>query len=72
MSIQEISLSHNQKKKLLKAINDDNVAFKDDNGDVVVNVEAYVNLKKNTDKAPIEVIVGDEILDFESQYFLFS
>jgi hypothetical protein len=72
MSIQEIPLSHNQKKKLLKAINDDNVAFKDDNGDVVVNVDAYVNFKKNTDKAPIEVIVGDEILDFESQYFLFS
>lgn len=39
MSIQEIPLSHNQKKKLLKAINNDNVIFRDENGDVVVNID---------------------------------
>lgn len=72
MSIQEITLSHNQKKKLLRSINDDNVIFKDDNGDVVVNVEAYSALKQGSDSAPIEVIVGDEILNFDSQYFIFS
>ena len=71
MSIQEIALSHNQKKKLLKAIDDENVIFKDDNGDIVVSVEAYLNLKQDTDSAPIEAILGDEILDFDSQYFLF-
>jgi hypothetical protein len=71
MSIQEIALSHNQKKKLLKSINDESVAFKDDNGDVVVSVEAYVNLKQGSDLAPIEVILGDEVLDFDSEYFLF-
>jgi hypothetical protein len=38
MSIQEIALSHNRKKKLLKSIDNVNVMFKDDNGDVVVSV----------------------------------
>lgn len=72
MSIQEIALSHNRKKKLLKSIDNVNVMFKDDNGDVVVSVEAYISLKKDTDAAPIEVIVGDVILNFDNQYFLFS
>ncbi len=72
MSIQEISLSQNQKKKLLKSINDEGIAFKDDNGDIVVNVEAYINLKQDSDSAPVEDIIGDVILDFDSQYFLFS
>lgn len=72
MSIQEIALSHNQKKKLLKAIDDENIIFKDDNGDVVVNVEAYANLKQLTGSELIEAIIGDETLDFDSQYFIFS
>jgi hypothetical protein len=72
MSIQEISLSQNQKKKLLKSINDEGIAFKDDNGDIVVKVEAYINLKQGSDSAPVEDIIGDVILDFDSQYFLFS
>jgi hypothetical protein len=72
MSIQEILLSKNQKKKLLKSINDEGIAFKDDNGDIVVNVEAYINLKQDSDSAPVEDIIGDVILDFDSQYFLFS
>ncbi len=72
MSIQEIALSHNQKKKLLKSIKDDSVIFKDDNGDVVISVEAYIALKENTDSAPIEIILGADVLDFDSQYFLFS
>lgn len=72
MIIQDIALSHNQKKKLLKSIDDENIVFKDDNGDIVVNVAAYRNLKQGTDTAPIEAILGEEILDFDSQYFVFS
>jgi len=71
-TIQEIALSHNQKKKLLKSISDESVAFKDDNGDIVVSVEAYLSLKKHTATAPIEAILGDDILDFTNQYFIFS
>ena len=72
MSIQEIALSQNQKKKLLKSIGDESIAFKDDNGDIVVNVKAYSDLKQDSDSAPIEEIIGDVSLDFDSQYFLFS
>ncbi len=72
MSIQEIALSQNQKKKLLKSIGDESIAFKDDNGDIVVNVKAYSDLKQDSDSAPIEEIIDDVSLDFDSQYFLFS
>jgi hypothetical protein len=72
MSIQEIALSHNQKKKLLKSIDDENIIFRDDNGDVVVSVENYLLFKQGSDSAPLEDVLGDDILDFESQYFLFS
>lgn len=72
MSIQEIAVSHNQKKKLLKSINDDNVIFKDDNGDLVINVAAYLHLKQDTDSTPIETIIGEDMLNFDSEYFLFS
>ena len=72
MIIQDIALSHNQKKKLLKSIDDERVVFKDENGDIVVNVAAYRQFKQDTDSAPIEAILGEEILDFDSQYFVFS
>ena len=72
MSIQEIALSHNVKKKLLKSIDDENVIFKDDNGDIVVSVENYLQFKQDSTSSPIEEILGDEILDFDSHYFLFS
>lgn len=72
MSIQEIPLSHNQKKKLLKAINNDNVIFRDDNGDVVVSVEAYRALWESNDSAPIETIIGADLLDYNSLYFVFT
>jgi hypothetical protein len=72
MIIQDIALSHNQKKKLQKSINDENIIFKDDNGDLVVNVEAYSQLKQDTDTAPIEAILGDDVLDLTSQYLVFS
>ena len=72
MSIQELSVSHNQKKKLLKAIQDDNVLFQEENGDIVVNVAAYKNLKEESEKTPIEEIVGDKILDLSSQYIVLS
>lgn len=72
MSIQEIAVSHNQKKKLLKAINDESVLFQEDNGDIVVSVEAYLSFKEASDSAPIEAIVGDEAFDFKNQYIIFS
>lgn len=72
MSIQEATLSHNQKKKLLKAIKDESVLFQEDNGDIVINVAAYLSLKEDTGSAPLEEIVGDELMDLKMQYIIFS
>ena len=72
MSIQEIAISHNQKKKLLKSIEDEHVIFQDDNGDVVVSVENYRQFKLDSNASPIEKVLGDDTLDFDSQYFVFS
>lgn len=72
MSIQEIALSNNLKKKLLKSIKDESVIFEDDNGDLVVSVEAYINLKHATGSEPIETLLGDTHLDLNQQYFVFS
>ena len=72
MNIQEIALSHNQKKKLLKLIDKESFAIKDDNGDIVVNVEAYLSYKQDNDSAPVDTLVGEDILDYEHQYFIFS
>ena len=72
MSIKEVEISHNQKKKLLKSLINDSVFFKDDNGDVVVNVENYLALQKGSDADAIETIIGDNILDFNNKYFVFS
>lgn len=72
MNIQEIAISNNQKKKLQKKVQDDAVLFQDDNGDLVVNVAAYLTFKKGIKPAPIEAIIGDDILDFNAEYFVFS
>ncbi len=72
MSIQEIALSQNQKKKLLKAIKDKSVLFEDDNGDIVLDIVVYLNLKKDQDTAPIEAILGDDVLDLTVQYIIFT
>ena len=77
MIIQDISITNNQKKLLLKAIKDPQILALEENGDVVVNVKAYLALKnnsayKNTGSERIEEVVGAEELDFEAEYFVFS
>jgi hypothetical protein len=72
MNIQEISLSNNQKKKLQRLLPDESVLFQDDNGDLVVNVAAYMAIQRNQRAATIEDIVGKDILDFDSEFFVFN
>lgn len=72
MSIQEIAVSNNQKKQLLKAIKKSEVLFQEDNGDLVVSVAAYEVFKKELDPGPIEEIVGEETLNYDNDYFVFS
>ncbi|OPX54444.1 hypothetical protein SAMN02745127_02756 [Oceanospirillum multiglobuliferum] len=75
MSIQEIAVSNSQKKKLQQAISNEAVLMTDDNGDLVVQVAAYEDFKANLrkePKAPIEVIVGEEALDLDAEFWVFS
>ncbi len=44
MSVQEITIGNNQRKRLLKAVCDDSVLFQDENGDLVVNVAADMGM----------------------------
>ena len=72
MTIQEITLSNNQKKKLQKNIKSDTVLFQDENGDIVVNVAAYLEFLQGIKQAPIEDIVGNNVLSYDAEYFVFS
>lgn len=71
MTLQFIDISHNKAKKLIKAITDDTVLIEEE-GDVVVKVSAYEALKAETATQPIEDIIGEEVLDFTAEYFVFS
>lgn len=72
MSIQEIAVSNNQKKHLLRAITDEAVLYQEDNGDLIVDVASYLELKAGAETGPIEDIIGDVALDFTAAYFVFS
>ena len=72
MSIQDISISNNQKKKLLRAITDENILFQDDTGELVLNVAAYNTYKEAENQAPIEAIVGEDALDARAEYVVFN
>ncbi len=67
-----ITISNNQKKKLLKAIQDEKVLFQEENGELVVDVAAYMAFKQNLNVSPIESIVDNRLLDFDSEFFIFS
>ena len=72
MNIKEISISNNKKKQIRASVSDESVLFIDENGDVVVNVEAYKNWKEQTGKSPIEEIVELDNLDTLGDYLVFQ
>lgn len=73
MSVQEISISNNQKKALLKAFKKKkDVIFEEENGDLVVSVDAYEDFLDEISKEPIEEIVGEGVLNYDAEYFVFS
>ena len=72
MSIQDIAVSHNVQKKLLQAVKDETVLFRDEDGAVVVNVAGYVALKVDTGTEPLEDVLGDVVLDLSAEYFVFD
>lgn len=72
MSIKEISISNNKKKQILAAISDETVLFQEESGDVVVNTQAYKELKEETSKAPIEEILEVEDIENLADYVVFQ
>ncbi|MAC47819.1 hypothetical protein [Oceanospirillum beijerinckii] len=72
MSLQEISVSNTQKKKLQKAILDESVLVQEDDGDLVVHVAAYLDYKAGTRTKPLEEIVGEDELDLSAEFIVLS
>jgi hypothetical protein len=72
MSIQDIAVSHNVQKKLLRAVKDEAVLFQDEDGAVVVNVAGYLAFKADTGTEPLEDVLGDVELDLSAEYFVFG
>ncbi|MEP4485099.1 hypothetical protein [Marinobacter alexandrii] len=72
MSIQDIAVSHNIRKKLLRAVKDEAVLFQDDDGAVVVDVARYEDLKADTGTEPLEDLLGEVELDTGAEFFVFE
>lgn len=72
MSIQDIAVSNGQKKSLLKAITDGSIAVHEDEGDVIINVLAYLAKYPKFEESPVFQIVENEKFDKEAEYWVFS
>ena len=71
MSLQDIYIANNQRKRLLKAIVDEKI-LQQDEGTLVLNVAAYIDYKASSSESPVEEIVGDIELDYGAEYIVFS
>jgi len=72
MKIQEIAITGNQKKKIQKAIKGEAVIFEDENGDLIINVDGYLDLKDEKGKEPLEEILAEEALDYDVDFFVLN
>ncbi len=72
MAIQDISLSNNQRKSFPKALPNENILVETEDGDLVVSVADYLEYKLTKNKTPIELIVGDDVLDDSVEFWVFS
>jgi len=71
MSLQDIYIANNQRKRLLKAVADEELLQLDE-GALVLNVAAYLSFKALSGESPIEEILGDVELDYSAEYIVFS
>jgi len=71
MSLQDIYIANNQRKRLLKAVADEELLQLDE-GALVLNVAAYLSFKALSGESPIEEILGDVELDYSVEYIVFS
>jgi len=71
MSLQDIYIANNQRKRLLKAVVDEELLQLDE-GALVLNVAAYLSFKALSGESPIEEILGDVELDYSVEYIVFN
>lgn len=71
MSLQDIYIANNQRKKLLKAIVDEKLLQQDEDA-LVLDVAAYLNYKALSCESPVEEILGDIELDYDAEYIIFN
>jgi len=71
MSLQDIYIANNQRKRLLKAVVDEELLQLDE-GALVLNVAAYLSFKALSGESPIEEILGDVELDYSAEYIVFN
>ncbi len=72
MNIQEIAITSNVRKKIQKAVKNTSIIFEDENGDIVVNVEAYTSNTAHTERYPLEDILGEDTLDYDAEFWVFN
>ena len=72
MSIQDITVSNGQKKSLLKTINDVEIAVQEEDGGIIVNVEAYMAKYPKLLESPIYQIIENETFDKNAEDWVFS
>ncbi len=72
MNIQEIAITSNVRKKIQKAVKNTSIIFEDENGDIVVNVEAYVGNTEQTQRYPLEEILGEDAFNYDAEFWVFN
>ncbi len=71
MTLHDINIANNQRKRLLKAIADEELLQQDEDA-LVLNMAAYLNYKTASGQAPVEEILGDIELDYGAEYIVFN
>lgn len=71
MSLQDIQITNNQRKKLLKAMDDETI-LQQDEGVLVLNVAEYNNYKELSESSPVEDILVGIKLNYEAEYIVFD
>ncbi len=71
MTIQDISISNNQRKSLMKALPDESVLIETEDG-VVISVADYAEYKLAKNKTPVELIIGEDVLDADAEFWVFN
>lgn len=71
MSLQDIHIANNQRKRLLKVIVDEKLLQQDEDA-LVLNMAAYLNYKTSSGESPVEEILGEIELDYRAEYVVFN